>query len=242
MPEIATQSAAGNFTVTADDAGSLYSGGALSNASFEQPISVTSLRPSALKKIEELLMRGERKQAYVYALDQKLWAHAMVIASSIDKEAWKEVVNEFIQTELGSHEEHSQQPLSAHSASSFTSATDSQAASQSSGRDGLRVAYKFYSGQGAAAVQELVPKQALSRPGAGLMPPMGGGPGVTPRTPGFPVAALNLPAPDSLAKWRDTIAMMLPSSTPVTHDTFLTLTALGDQLSTYSWVEAAHVW
>ncbi|KAH6918573.1 Sec23-binding domain of Sec16-domain-containing protein [Coprinopsis sp. MPI-PUGE-AT-0042] len=251
VPELSTESATGgNFTVTADaqaDAGSLYSAGALANSSFEQPISVTSLRPSSLKKIEELLMRGERKQAYVYALDQKLWAHAMVIASSIDKEAWKEVVNEFIQTELGSHEEQPQQPHSAHSASSFTTNTsDSQTvvgAPTTGGRDGLRVAYKFYSGQGAAAVQELVPKQALSRPGAGLMPPtgLGGGPGLTPRTPGFPVAALNLPAPESLAKWRDTIAMMLPSSTPATPDTFLTLTALGDQLSTYSWVEAAHV-
>lgn len=253
VPQLSTESsAAGNFTVTADaqaDGASLYSAGALTNSSFEQPISVTSLRPSALNKIEEFLMKGERKQAYVYALDQKLWAHAMVIASSIDKEAWKEVVNEFIQTELGSHEEQQQQPHSAHSTSSFASvpSVDPQATSAAGGgRDGLRVAYKFYSGQGPAAVQELVPKQTLSRPGGGLMPPTSlgpgpVGPGLTPRTPGFPVATLNLPAPESLSKWRDTIAMMLPSTTPSAPDTFLTLTALGDQLATYSWVEAAHV-
>lgn len=248
VPQLSTgSSATANFTVTADaqaDAGSLYSGGALAGASFEQPISVTNLRPSALNKIEEFLMKGERKQAYVYALDQKLWAHAMVIASSIDKEAWKEVVNEFIQTELGGHEEP-QQPHSAHSTSSFASAPGETQTTSSGGRDGLRAAYRFYSGQGPSAIQELVPKQALSRPGGGLMPPapgMGaGGPSLTPRTPGFPAAILNLPAPESLAKWRDTIAMMLPSTAPAAPDTSLTLTALGDQLATYNWMEAAHV-
>lgn len=96
--------------------------------SNETPISVSTLRPSALDKIQDFLLKGERRQAYHYALDEKLWAHAMVIASGIDKEAWKDVVNEFLKTEL---------------AGGPSSAGD--------GREALRVAYSLLSGQGAAA-------------------------------------------------------------------------------------------
>src|SRR5215216_4282041 len=74
-----------------------------SNYSNESPISVTTLRPSALNTIEDFLVRGERRQAYHFALDERLWAHAMIIASSIDKDSWKEAVNEFLKTELGSN-------------------------------------------------------------------------------------------------------------------------------------------
>src|SRR6266498_302708 len=66
----------------------------------EAPISVTSLHPAELSKIEEFLLQGDRRQAYRYALDKKLWAHAMIIASSIDRETWKEAVNDFLHREL----------------------------------------------------------------------------------------------------------------------------------------------
>lgn len=56
----------------------------------------------------------------------------MVIASSIDKDAWKEVVNEFLRTELASGNNDNHKPT-----------TD--------GREWLRVAYSLFSGQGAAA-------------------------------------------------------------------------------------------
>ncbi|KAG2030125.1 vesicle coat trafficking protein Sec16 mid-region-domain-containing protein, partial [Suillus americanus] len=70
----------------------------------ETLISVSVVLPSTLDKIQEFLVRGERRQAYHYALDEKLWAHTMIIASSIDKEAWKDIVNEFLKGELGAHE------------------------------------------------------------------------------------------------------------------------------------------
>ncbi|KAF7363489.1 Protein transport protein sec16 [Mycena sanguinolenta] len=63
----------------------------------EAPIATSTLRPSALDKIQDFLVRGERRKAYHYALDEKLWAHAMLIASSIDRDAWKETVNEFFE-------------------------------------------------------------------------------------------------------------------------------------------------
>lgn len=109
----------------------------------ESPISVTALRPSALVKIQEFLLRGERRQAYHFALDEKLWAHAMIIASSIDKEAWKEVINEFLRSELGPTSDSSRLPAFPR---------NSEAASMSmNGREWLRVAYSLFSGQGPAA-------------------------------------------------------------------------------------------
>ena len=103
------------------------------STSQETPIAVSTLYPSTVDKIQEFLLRGERQKAYHFALDEKLWAHAMVIASSIDKEAWKEVVNEFVKTELGGL------------------GRNADTASKPDGRESLRVAYSMFSGQGAAA-------------------------------------------------------------------------------------------
>lgn len=111
--------------------------------SNETPIAISTLRPSTLDRIKEFLLRGDRRKAYHYALDQKLWAHAMVIASSIDKEAWQEVVNEFIRTELGTMSDLSR-------TSSFGQGPTSNS-STTNGRESLRVAYSMFSGQGAAS-------------------------------------------------------------------------------------------
>lgn len=127
VPDIATRTS-DSHTSAEFISPALYSTGPTVD-STEAPISVTTLTSSSLVKIEELLMRGERRQAYTFALDQKLWAHAMVIASSIDKEAWKEVVNDFIHTELATKEG---------SRPTFR-------------RESLRAAYSLFSGQGAAA-------------------------------------------------------------------------------------------
>lgn len=114
-------------------------------ASNEAPISVTTLKPSALEKIQEFLIRGERRQACHYALDEKLWAHAMVIASSVDRDAWQEVVKEFIRAELGSKDVKDDK----------TRLNDPRPGSlptpASDGRESLRVAYGLFAGQGAAS-------------------------------------------------------------------------------------------
>ena len=100
-------------------------------------IATSTVKASSLDKIEDFLMRGDRRQAVNHALDEKLWAHAMVIASSIDKESWKEVVNEFIKAELGT------------TIGSLNGRGKETSASHS--REGLKVAYSLYAGQGAAA-------------------------------------------------------------------------------------------
>lgn len=102
---------------------------------------MTTLRATSLDKIEEFLLRGERRQAYHYALDERLWAHAMVIASSINKDAWKEVVSEFISSELGAKVDNS---------FALPGRPGGQTSS-GNGREGLRVAYSLFSGQGPTA-------------------------------------------------------------------------------------------
>jgi hypothetical protein len=199
----------------------------------ESPISVTTLRPSALDKIQDFLVRGERQKAYHFALDEKLWAHAMVISSSIDKEAWQEVVREFLKSELGAKVDPNQ---------TFT--VGSNPPIKTNGREGLRVAYSLFSGQGAAAVQELVPQSLLARASGSiqvpLAPPMGM---LSPMTPSFPPPAplptAKIPA-ESLALWTETAAMIY--SSPLSSEASIALTSLGDHLASNKWIEAAHAW
>ncbi|KAH0830581.1 Sec23-binding domain of Sec16-domain-containing protein [Lanmaoa asiatica] len=197
----------------------------------ETPISVSTLLPSALDKIQEFLVRGERRQAYHYALDEKLWAHAMIIASSVDKEAWKEVVNEFLKAELGVHE--SPQCATPHVHGKVA------ASQQTNGREWLRVTYSVFSGQGPSAVQELVPMNLLSRAATGLqvLAPML--PHITPVSPNFSstAAATHIPV-ESLSKWPEIAASVV--SSPLNPEYSATLSALGDYLLSHHLVEGAH--
>lgn len=89
------------------------------------------------------------------------------------------------------------------------------------------------------AVQELVPPNLLARPGAKIPAPAVSH--LTPMTPNFaaPIATANVPE-ESLTKWNETLAMMY--SSPLTPETSAAITALGDQLLSNGWVEAAHTW
>ena len=106
----------------------------------DRVLSVQTVKASALDRLQDLLAQGERKAAYRYALDERLWAHAMIIASSIDKDAWKEVVNEFIRSELNSQ-----------GVADATVPGRRDTTAPCTGREPLKVAYSLYSGQGAAS-------------------------------------------------------------------------------------------
>lgn len=192
--------------------------------SHDRVLSVQTVRSSALDKIQDLLTRGERAAAYRYALDERLWAHAMVIAGSIDKEAWKEVVNEFLRSELTSQ-------VSADG----TGLNQRDAPPPGTGREPLKVAYSLYSGQGAASVQELVPPISLTK--SGDVPTLSHitpiSPNALPHTTTVPIHA------DVLSKWPATAAMLIPG--PSASECSAALVALGDCLFANQWVEAAHV-
>ncbi|KAJ3551916.1 hypothetical protein NM688_g4435 [Phlebia brevispora] len=187
-----------------------------------------TLRASHLEKIQQLLLRGDRRGAYQYAADEKLWAHAMILASSIDKEAWKEVVTEFVRTELAGQE------------GALVSSAGSLGEGQvvATGREPLKVAYSLFAGHGSAAVQELLPPKPLTSM-TQLNPLAPVASTVTPMTASFPPPFQTSPVPtEILKKWTETAAMMI--SSPMTAETSSALTALGDQLLANNWVEAAH--
>lgn len=202
----------------ADSFASAYGSGSPSEA----PLAVYELRSSALEKLQEFLLRGERRKAYHYALDEKMWAHALLLANGLDKDSWKEAVQEFLRAELMSPGQGS--------------------SSASNGRESLRIMYSLIAGQGAAAVQELVPPRALGQPrvadsGASLAAaatPMH----ITPMTANFTQASIptNVPV-DILARWPDIASTVV--SNHVQGDSS-GLTALGDTLAAHKWVEPAH--
>ncbi|KAF8522284.1 Sec23-binding domain of Sec16-domain-containing protein [Hysterangium stoloniferum] len=202
-------------------------GSALTDSN-EPPLAHYTLRSSALDRMQEFLLRGERRKAYHYAIDEKLWAHAMLIASSVDTQAWKDVVKEFIHSELGIKQ----------NLSSFAGPKADTTAPTVNGRESLRVAYSLFSGQGALAVQELIPSTTIAaNKEASLAPPV---PGLhaTPISPNFPQPALTASIPsEALEKWQETAAIMAFSQTA---GDSAALTALGDYLSANRWFDAAH--
>ncbi|KAG8835021.1 Protein transport protein Sec16A, partial [Serendipita sp. 405] len=105
---------------------------------MSKPDAVTATyqtKTSSLDKIQEHLLHGERKKAYQLALDERLWAHALLIARGLDEESWTEAAHEFIKIELSSQGVgyDPQQPFS------------------SDGRESLRVAYGLFAGDGPSA-------------------------------------------------------------------------------------------
>ncbi|KAI0720998.1 Sec23-binding domain of Sec16-domain-containing protein [Cerioporus squamosus] len=187
----------------------------------DQTVSKTVVRSSQLDKIQDLLARGDRRGACHYAADEKLWSHALLIASSVDKECWKEVVTEWIRAEL---------------------VTDTMSAQGevTNGREPLRVAYSLFGGNGAAAVQELVHPKALlqhvqSQSSLQIPQPATA---ITPLTPNFQMIQPLDISQEVLASWAKTASMIL--SNPMTPESSAALTALGDQLAAHQWIEAAH--
>ncbi|KAG8924904.1 hypothetical protein FRC01_010910, partial [Tulasnella sp. 417] len=191
------------------------------STSEDRPLATYTVRSSVLDTIQEYLLRGEKRMAYRHALDEKLWAHAMLIASSLDQEAWKETVGEFVRTELGVD------PTRA-------------GAEPANGREALRVAYGLFAGQGASAVNELLPPKPLARTtnlGHSLIIP----PSPLPTPAAVSTGSYTVPhgpAPtESLSKWQETAATIASN---VSNGDTAALTALGDLLIANKWASAAH--
>ncbi|KAF8312026.1 hypothetical protein DL93DRAFT_2082714 [Clavulina sp. PMI_390] len=207
------------------------------NETKEPSLATYHVRGSALDKIQSLLLSGQRREACHYALDQKMWAHALIMSSNMDRDLWKEVANEFIRAELG---------VQMNSAAALSSrknpGSDSTPQSVSNGRESLRVAYSLFSGQGTSAIQELLPPKNLGKvaePATLLIPQ----PTIqaTPISPNFPKPAVTGPIPaDVLSNWAETASTII-SNTGGTSEEWASLTTLGDYLISNGWVEAAHI-
>ncbi|KAI4125773.1 MAG: hypothetical protein LQ338_004090 [Usnochroma carphineum] len=64
--------------------------------------------PNAMEAVRKLLLCGEREKAVWYAVDQRMWAHAMVLASTLDKSVWKQVLHEFTRLEVKTYGENTE--------------------------------------------------------------------------------------------------------------------------------------
>jgi len=53
-----------------------------------------------VESLRKLLVNGEREKAVWHAVDKRLWAHAMLISSTLSKDVWKQVAQEFVRQEV----------------------------------------------------------------------------------------------------------------------------------------------
>lgn len=101
------------------------------------------VQDGSLQQIRQLLIRGQRKEAVDFASEQKMWAHAMIIASAVDQDTWRAVANEFIDYEL-SHNQAS-----------------------GNGSSSLKTIYHLFSGQDAGTIHGMFrPRQSLGPEGS----------------------------------------------------------------------------
>ena len=54
----------------------------------------------AVEDLRKILLHGEREKAVWHAVDNRLWAHAMLLSSTLDKNIWKQVSQEFVRQEV----------------------------------------------------------------------------------------------------------------------------------------------
>ncbi|KZF21402.1 hypothetical protein L228DRAFT_262424 [Xylona heveae TC161] len=64
--------------------------------------------PQAVDKIRKFLLKGKREDAIWHAVDKRLWAHALLIASTLSKDIWKQVVQEFVRQEVKNLSDHTE--------------------------------------------------------------------------------------------------------------------------------------
>ncbi|OCF60462.1 hypothetical protein L486_00095 [Kwoniella mangroviensis CBS 10435] len=82
------------------------SAGNFSSSLYPPVSSTSSAAPAAasaaqLTRISSLLAQGNKRDAALYAADQGLWSHALVISSNVDVDLWREIVTRFTASEVG---------------------------------------------------------------------------------------------------------------------------------------------
>ena len=65
-----------------------------------------SLNPEAMEDLRKILLHGEREKAIWHAVDNRLWAHAMLLSSTVDQSIWKQVSQEFVRQEVKTYGEN----------------------------------------------------------------------------------------------------------------------------------------
>jgi hypothetical protein len=81
-------------------------GDGLTPSAAFQPLNAPSqpdaIDPRSIDSLRDSLVLGEREKAVWAAVDNRLWGHAMIIASTMDRSVWQQVVQEFVRREVRS--------------------------------------------------------------------------------------------------------------------------------------------
>ncbi|KAI9688295.1 MAG: Protein transport protein Sec16B [Bogoriella megaspora] len=93
------------FSQPTEDIGGNPSFGPNTSSAAIVPSSATKLLgepidPSAVEELRQHLLRGEREKAAWHAVDKRLWAHALLISSTLGADTRKQVVREFVRNEV----------------------------------------------------------------------------------------------------------------------------------------------
>ena len=56
--------------------------------------------PASVERLRKTLLQGKRQDAVWQAVDSRLWSHALLLASTLDRLVWKQVVAEFVKQEV----------------------------------------------------------------------------------------------------------------------------------------------
>jgi len=96
-------------------------------------INPDSIDPESLESLRKLLLHGERAKAVWHAVDNRLWAHAMLLSSTLDQNIWKQVSQEFVRQEVKTYGENT---------------------------EALAALYQMFAGNGEDSADELVPPSA----------------------------------------------------------------------------------
>ncbi|KAG1483389.1 hypothetical protein G6F57_002764 [Rhizopus arrhizus] len=99
------------------------------------------LSDQLLSKIEHYLLNGDRVGAVNYAIQEDLWAHALIISSCVGKDLWQKVITSFVDREMNATPEM-RQSRTFHNIAGYNQP--------------LRVLYSLFSGVGSAAMKEFI--------------------------------------------------------------------------------------
>jgi len=74
----------------------------VASAPLSIPSQPDAVDPHSVEELRNNLLQGDREKAVWGAVDRRLWGHAMIVASAMDKSIWKQVVQEFVRREIRS--------------------------------------------------------------------------------------------------------------------------------------------
>lgn len=84
----------------ADGEGSFSTAADMVGRSRTNTLQAEPVDPRAIEDLQKLLTKGDREKAVWHAVDQRLWGHAMLLSSTLSKDIWKQVVQEFVRKEV----------------------------------------------------------------------------------------------------------------------------------------------